>query len=196
MILNYWLDQRIILANDETCSVYSAFYQHFPDKKAVFFKPLSQSYDYFPSERTPQPPAKFMRNTGEFETVEWMPGSETYQQPIREAFEEDTAEYFSAVTEGDAENISHCFDSLSEKPSMFADSIQALYARETTPGRDDQGFVTLWSVSPVGFSDDGRLAIMYAENSCGGLCGWGGFVLFKQVSNKWTVAGDSWRWVS
>jgi len=137
-----------------------------------------------------------MRDTGEFETVEWMPGSETYRQAIREEFEEDTTEYFSPVTEGDAENISHCFDSLNDKPGAFAGSFQVLRARETGLGRDDRGFVTLWSVSPVGFSDDDRSAIMYAENNCGGLCGWGGFVLFKRVDGEWVVAGESWRWIS
>jgi hypothetical protein len=54
------------------------------------------------------------------------------------------------------------------------------------------GYVVL---SKVGFTGDLTEAFFYTEHICG-LCGGGEYVLMRKVNGHWTVAGESYTWVS
>lgn len=56
-----------------------------------------------------------------------------------------------------------------------------------------QGFLT---VSRVGFSADGKEAMFYSTNFCGGLCGEGTYVVMEKVGATWRIAKEIMMWVS
>jgi hypothetical protein len=56
-----------------------------------------------------------------------------------------------------------------------------------------QGELTL---SRVGFSGDGKQALLYASNSCGGKCGSGDYVLMQKREGRWVIAKEIIMWVS
>lgn len=191
----FW-DQRVSNADAQSCAVYQSFYNQLPEKEATFFENISRNYSHFPSDRVPEPPKIFERDTGEFEEVKLPFDMEPFNRPIRVTFEQDTTDYFGTVTEGNEQRISNCFDELDDAPGFYSGPFNVLHAREAMLGRDNQEFVSLWTFSPVGFSADGQFAVMYAGQNCGGLCGWGAFVLLEKEGGVWVVVGDKWLWVS
>jgi hypothetical protein len=56
-------------------------------------------------------------------------------------------------------------------------------------------FPMLWTLSPVGFVGD-REAMFYAECECGGLCGGGGFYLWRHTTRGWRFVAYSEVWIS
>jgi hypothetical protein len=50
-----------------------------------------------------------------------------------------------------------------------------------------QGFLVL---SRVGFSPDGKQAIFYAKNNCGGRCATGSFAVMEKRGTAWTVVKE------
>ena len=56
-----------------------------------------------------------------------------------------------------------------------------------------QGFIEL---SRVGFAPDGRQAVFYAANYCGGTCGTGTYVVMRKLNSSWRVANEVLMWVS
>ena len=56
-----------------------------------------------------------------------------------------------------------------------------------------QGFLT---VSRVGFHPDGKQALFYASNPCGGKCGTGSYVLMEKTGTGWKVAKEVVVWIS
>jgi hypothetical protein len=58
---------------------------------------------------------------------------------------------------------------------------------------DSQG---LLSLSRVGFSPDGKQAVFFASNACGGKCGTGAYVVMERIDSGWKVAREILIWVS
>jgi len=58
---------------------------------------------------------------------------------------------------------------------------------------DSQGFLTL---SRVGFSADGKQAMFYSTNGCGGKCGTGTYVIMEKPGASWRVVKEILMWVS
>jgi hypothetical protein len=58
---------------------------------------------------------------------------------------------------------------------------------------NSQGFLTL---SRVGFSADGKQAMFYAVNECGGKCGTGTYVLMEKAESHWMVVKEILMWIS
>jgi hypothetical protein len=56
-----------------------------------------------------------------------------------------------------------------------------------------QGFLNL---SRVGFSNDGKQALFYASNKCGGKCGTGTYVVMEKMDSNWKVAKEILIWIS
>jgi hypothetical protein len=50
--------------------------------------------------------------------------------------------------------------------------------------------------SRVGYSSDGKTALVYYDVSCGGLCGAGYYVFLVKTGNSWNVVQSSMIWVS
>ncbi len=55
---------------------------------------------------------------------------------------------------------------------------------------------TIWEVSQVSFSPDGRRAVFYAEHFCGGLCAGGAHFLYEFRDGAWNEIGYRVSWVS
>lgn len=53
-----------------------------------------------------------------------------------------------------------------------------------------------FSLSRVGFSDDGTQALVYYEQECGSLCGVGEYVLLQKIEGRWIVIGVKGVWIS
>jgi hypothetical protein len=58
---------------------------------------------------------------------------------------------------------------------------------------NSQGFLTL---SRVGFSTDGKQAVLYAKNGCGGKCGTSTYVVMERVEPGWKVVKEILIWIS
>jgi len=58
---------------------------------------------------------------------------------------------------------------------------------------NSQGFLTL---SRVGFSPDGKQALFYTKNGCGGTCGTGTYVVMERADSGWKVLKEILIWVS
>ncbi len=58
---------------------------------------------------------------------------------------------------------------------------------------DSQGFLV---VSRIGFSADGKQAMLYSANRCGGKCGAGTYVVMEKVGGGWRVVKEILTWVS
>jgi hypothetical protein len=56
-----------------------------------------------------------------------------------------------------------------------------------------EGFLRL---SRVGFSPDGKQALFFASNHCGGKCGTGAYVVMERVDSGWKLAKEILIWVS
>jgi hypothetical protein len=52
------------------------------------------------------------------------------------------------------------------------------------------------ALSRVGFSSDGRQALFYVSNRCGGLCGGGGYVVMENIGGHWVIQKEIEKWVS
>jgi hypothetical protein len=52
------------------------------------------------------------------------------------------------------------------------------------------------SLSRVGFSPDGKQAVFFASNHCGGKCGTGAYVVMERTDFGWKVAKEILIWVS
>ncbi|MGB6975036.1 MAG: hypothetical protein WBD67_10175 [Terracidiphilus sp.] len=58
---------------------------------------------------------------------------------------------------------------------------------------DSQGLLTF---SRVGFNADGKQALFYASNNCGGLCGVGKYVVMQKLDGRWRVEKLIRIWIS
>jgi hypothetical protein len=56
-----------------------------------------------------------------------------------------------------------------------------------------QGYVAL---SRVGFSADGKQALFYASNWCGGKCGTGSYVVMEKHGSVWKIRKEVFMWMS
>jgi len=55
------------------------------------------------------------------------------------------------------------------------------------------GYITF---SRVGFNSDGTKAVIYREVSCGGLCGYGGYILLSKDNGAWKEINSCGCWMS
>lgn len=56
-----------------------------------------------------------------------------------------------------------------------------------------QGYLAL---SRVGFSSDGRQALLYATNRCGGMCATGSYIVMEKHGSAWKVVKEVFMWMS
>jgi hypothetical protein len=52
------------------------------------------------------------------------------------------------------------------------------------------------SLSRVGFSLDGKQAVFFSSNGCGGKCGTGTYVVMERVGSGWRIAKEILVWIS
>lgn len=137
---------------------------------------------------------RFEKPTGKFELV---PGGAGVKRPVREAFDKDVLSFSIPMFADYALPISQCFDK-GPQPSFYSGSHRWLTVRETglrlVGLTDTKTMPAILSVSPIGFSHDGRWAVLYAEYDCTGFCGGGGFSLFEQRNGTWKFVGTNWIW--
>ena len=192
--------QPDVQASAAACSIYRAVYDAMEEKEAVWFSPSSTRnvVDFaYRGEPSPTPPFYFERETGAFEATELGLDGEPWMRPVTERFGHDTAEIHHAVATGEAQSITHCFQDQADAPGFFSGGFSPLHARETLLGRDNGGFVSLVTVSPVGISANGETALVFVQIQCGGLCGVGMYQLFEASDETgWEELGYAWRWIS
>jgi hypothetical protein len=63
--------------------------------------------------------------------------------------------------------------------------------RETYPEADN-----LYTLSRVGFSGDGRQALVFVTNWCGVVCGEGNYFLLQKENDNWKVVNKVMTWIS
>ena len=54
----------------------------------------------------------------------------------------------------------------------------------------------IMAFSRVGFNEDGTQALLYASNTCGGLCGGGYYVLMEKHNGRWVIVKEIEMWIS
>jgi hypothetical protein len=52
------------------------------------------------------------------------------------------------------------------------------------------------ALSRIGFSEDGKQALLYASNWCGGKCGTGSYVVMEKHGSTWKILKEVFIWVS
>src|SRR5581483_10093465 len=52
----------------------------------------------------------------------------------------------------------------------------------------------IMAFSRVGFNEDGTQALLYASNTCGGLCGGGYYVLMEKHNGRWVIVKEIEMW--
>jgi hypothetical protein len=52
------------------------------------------------------------------------------------------------------------------------------------------------AVSRVGFSRDGKQALLYVSNWCGGKCATGSYVVTEKQGSAWKIAKEIFMWMS
>jgi hypothetical protein len=52
------------------------------------------------------------------------------------------------------------------------------------------------ALSRVGFSPDGKQALLYVSNSCGGKCATGSYVVMEKQGTTWKVVKEIFMWMS
>lgn len=195
LAVGLWQSRPPPAADAESCTVYRAFFDDFPERTNLFFNP--QSDPDLGKIRASTAPKHFERDTGDLEEVTI--GNDSFKRPVREKFVVDTSGYFDPVASHSPRRLAGCFNDHNQQPEFYTGSFSDLYDREGDPQRDGDGAVTsitmVW-VSPVGFSEDGNKALIYTEHTCGWLCGAGYFLLFERAGDEWKRTGDSWRWIS
>ena len=179
-------------AGNEVCEVYRSLHRHMSslESRAILRSGTTRWRDTLGASihlmlpgQPPQYPApdRFDRGLGGIADP----------RRAKEEFTVDTSGYFPQVMMDRSLFIRHCFE---DRQANFFDGFGWwLNVREAMFGSFD---VKLWELSPVGISQDGRNALVYAESSCGSWCGAGEFFLFERRGNEWVVVGASLQWIS
>ncbi|MGI9424246.1 MAG: hypothetical protein ACR2PA_13725 [Hyphomicrobiaceae bacterium] len=194
----FWSDrsQQIKHADSASCAVYRSFYSREQSKAGLFIRTATRPYS--PSHLI-SAYMRFERGTNADKRVETAPNRKPAREQLKERFEHDTIGFIEPLFSSGAVSVERCFDKGEHQPKFYDGSFKWLSIREALLGildRDNRGSVAILSISPVGFSADGRHALLYADYYCEGFCGAGGFFLFEKRVGSWTVIGDNWVWVS
>lgn len=190
--------QTLASASAQSCAVYVAFYESMISKKAIFLNPHSFRFPKIVSPDAPPrtAPARFIGETGEVEQVALFMGDEPIERKIKKAFTTEVSEFFEPIWSGETANIKPCYETPALRPRFHKGRYKLLYVREKLLRRDDLGLVTIWRISPIGFSEDGKRALLYADYYCGGNCGGGSYYLFENTDGAWAQIGDHRVWIS
>jgi hypothetical protein len=114
-------------------------------------------------------------------------------QPASDSeFVVDVSAYSAPLLTPEPLFVRHCFEQ--DSWIVFSDApTPMLNIRYLFNGGKD---IHLWEASPVGFSSDGKRALIYATNICSGWCGGGVFFLFERRGRDWAMAATSVAWIS
>ncbi|MGD2132989.1 MAG: tetratricopeptide repeat protein, partial [Maricaulaceae bacterium] len=182
-------------ADERSCAVYRALSRNLDVEEIKFFRP-STRYDEWRDDFDTGDPWSFSRETGETELLSI--GDEQFEVPVLDHFEFDAQPLFSSIFSGPELSIDHCFGDGAGASRFTFQSLDRLYAEAAAIANGDDVFVTIYSASRVGYSEDGTYALVYEQSYCGGLCGAGGFVLLERDPETalWSVIGFRNVWVS
>lgn len=185
-------------ATAQSCAVYAAFFQNIGSEKATFLNPHSNRFSKIvaPGAPTRMAPARFMGDTGKTEEIILYQGAEPIERKIKKAFTAQVSNYFDPLSSGTTANIKPCFKSSDTRPRFYKGRFKVLHMREKLLGRDNMGLVTIWRVSPVGVSENGKRALLYADYYCSGVCGGGSYFLLENKDGAWIQIGEHRVWFS
>jgi hypothetical protein len=175
----------------ESCAVYRSFYQSLPTEETVHFRSGTASWLTSPiivlaDDRSETNLRKFAPTAFDRPDQDSIPGNSA-------TFAIDTTDFFRPLSSNESEFIRTCFDG-SNGPRFYDGPESWLQIRSLmlSPNKAP----ALWQVSPVGFSRDGRYALLYAEYLCSGWCGAGYFFLFEKQGEHWIAIGKARQWVA
>jgi len=194
--------QRVRLAtaqrpDDRMCAAYRGFKESLPDSDAVFLRPTTYTEELWRAQPGSDGVWVFYRETGEYESITMTPGAEPYLRQIMEPFEFAASPLLASRVSGPEVALTSCFEGRQENSLFWLGSLRELYRREQSHTDVDDLFLSVWSVSKVGFSADGAHALVYAEGYCGALCASGGYYLLEYTESAgWTIVGERILWVS
>jgi hypothetical protein len=177
-----------------SCDVYRRFVAEFsPHQRQFVF--MAASVPEMPARR-PTAPMEFRRGSGIFAPPPGPPSR-------RETFTADTSELFAQLQTLPSTNIADCFPegqvvfstaTYTETIANFSIERERLYINREPPSPDQ--IISVWQVSPVAVSADGRRALMMGGFFCGGLCGGGAYYLFERQGDEWDLVGYRTAWIS
>lgn len=185
-------------ASAQSCAVYAAFFENISGEKATFLNPHSNRFSKILAPGAPPriAPTRFMGDTGNVEKIVLYQGAEPVERTIKKVFAAQVSDFFEPLWSGNTANIKPCFKSSDIRPHFHKGRYKTLRIREKLLRRDNLGMVTTWRTSPIGFSEDGRRALLYAEYYCGGVCGGGSYFLLENKGGAWIQIGEHQVWFS
>lgn len=176
-------------ANAQMCAVYRSFYREMSKENAPVLHsgtarclPVISVFD-----------AEY-RASGSLNQIEFQPG----MWPVagsRSKYVLDVSSYFAPLMAEQSLFVRHCFDG-SASAGFFDGPPVLLTLREFLSHLSGGEDVVWLQVSPLGFSRDGKRALMYATHTCYGWCGYGKFFLFERRGREWVLAGTSLAWIA
>lgn len=136
----------------------------------------------------------FGRDTGQFKLIKMSENSVPLKKPIREEFIKDVSGFLKPLLSNKNISINHCFKEEKLQPRFYDGQFKWLSAREELYNllrQKDNYHPAIVNLSRVGFSKDGRYALLYAYYYCEGLCGGEVFYLFEMQNGAWKMIGDN-----
>ena len=175
-------------ASQEACVVYQAYYDTVERREMTYLHPVTISAE---DRQFSVAPTSFWRETGGNSISEF--DGEIFVGPEFERFELSTTTFFAPVASKDEVNIRRCFGGTGSQPNFHGGSLGKFYELHREPDDNDDPTTptNLITLSPVGFSDDGKYALLYAAHHCGSNCGMRHFALFEMLDGDWQEIG---RW--
>ncbi|MEN0653502.1 MULTISPECIES: hypothetical protein [Hyphobacterium] len=71
----------------------------------------------------------------------------------------------------------------------------SMYSSQARSHENDLNRSRPLAFSPAAFSTNGQFAVIYIEDVCNAVCGWGGFYLLERIDDEWVVIGSAGEWV-
>lgn len=188
-----------IPAKKDSCDVYEALFSQVIEQ--------SPNYPYFLKSRTLTPnrldptdesqaPTVFIKDSGEYEIIENDALGENVKSSIFDKKFFDTKPFFRQILNDEAHSIKKCSFNKNSGIKFYDGELDSLTGRENLKKFSDEIRPIIVSFSNVAISKDGKFGLVYIEKHCGGLCGWGRYVLFEKYDNQWMEFGMHTAWVS
>ncbi len=191
--------KEALFPSPEACEVYRDFVEIIRGDGKIYVRPITATLSASLIGETADAPKLFYRDSGNTEMVEFVAG-EPQEMPMMEEIEFDTSGFFDEVYNDAVYAIPDCFKEPDEWLEFWAGSLKLLNHKKTKAkenASEARVFLTIWSLSPVGLSQDGQYAILYAQYYCGPLCAAGDYYLLKRNAERvWEIYGVRPIWVS
>jgi len=114
----------------------------------------------------------------------------------RKKFSFTTQEMAAGIFSAGESNLAPCFGMAVQAPNFYRGSYEQFKSDPEILQNAKFRIQTLGSFSPIGFSNDGKHAVVYIEEASGALNSKGTLVLLLKQDGRWKMIGHANMWIS